>query len=157
MKVVVLQTTVPESTQRASFCSSHRFNPDTCAAPWAGWLKHFQKYTWCPPSVNQPTSALPTAANITPSFLPMASCSANHWADHTEHKVACGKCPLLPSRFFREGKGEAGSTATGPAAGLPAVHQGLNSSSGPCPMCPSGHRRRTVSELPPRRLCSISV
>lgn len=120
---------VSGGTHWVSFCLSYRFNPNMCAERWAGWLKNFQKYTWCPKSINH-TVTLLTAANSTLSFLPMTSCSANHWAGHRKHKVACDNCPPPPSRLFREGKGEAEITPVGPAAGLPAVHKALTSARG---------------------------
>lgn len=54
-----------------SLCSSLRFNPDMCAERWAGWLKHFQKYTRCPKSTNQP---------------------------HINMTHSCQQHPILPSR-----------------------------------------------------------
>lgn len=121
--------TVSAGTHWVSFCPSYRFDPNMCAGRWAGWLKNFQKYTWCPKSINHRVT-LPTAANSTPSFLPVTSCSANHWADHRKPKVACDNCPPPASRLFREGKGEAEITPVGPAAGLPAVHKALTSARG---------------------------
>lgn len=119
-----------------SLCSSLRFNPDVCAERWAGGFKHFQKYTRCLKSMNQPHINMTHSCQQHP-ILPsrgLLLCQSLTGPQRTPG-CACGGCSAPPSRLLREEKGEADGTAVEPAAGLPAVQETLMSARG-CAWCP---------------------
>lgn len=100
-----------------------------CAECWAGWFRHFQKYTRCPKSTNQPHINMTHSCQqhpILPFFQgPLALPITDGATENTS-----GQCSAPPSRLLQEEKEEAGVIAVGPVARLPAVQETLMSARG---------------------------
>nr|KAF6335378.1 hypothetical protein mPipKuh1_008061 [Pipistrellus kuhlii] len=103
-----------------------------CAERWAGWFRHFQKYTRCPKPPNQPHINMTHSCQqhpILPFFRgPLVLPITDGATENTRVCLWPVLCP--PSRLLREEKGEAGVIAVGPAAGLPAVQETFMSARG---------------------------
>lgn len=131
-----------------SLCSSLRFNPDMCAERWARRLKHFQKYTWCPKSTNQPHINMTHSCQqhlVLPS-RDLLLCQSLSGPQRTQGCLWQVPCTAFQASLGGEGRGRfncSGVSCQGPCC---------PGELGPCLVSHPGLGRRTESGLPPQGL-----